>query len=757
MLRTGIAFLAGIGLIHLLPVLPDPHPWCWILSAMAVLLMLLRSRVGLALIAGIVLAWSSTAARLADDLPVVLEGVDLLVRGYVASLPDTIDTDPQFEFEITQAPAGVSPRIRLSWYDSAERPKPGELWQLVVRLKRRNGFANPGGFDYEAQLLRQGIGATGYVRNDERNVRIATASARYAVLRIRAWLAGRIAVAVGPDPMLGILQGLAVGDTSAMSASQWRVLAATGTTHLMAISGLHITMVAALAAWLGGGVVRWRHAQRLRLTAIHGRVLFGGIAAIAYAALAGFSVPTQRTLAMLCIVFAVRAACREFSVASALGIALVVVLLIDPFAPLSVGAWLSFGAVAAILLASSGRRNPEGMMRSFARTQIAVTVGLMPILLGAFGSLSLVSPLANAVAVPVFTLILVPIVLLGALLAVVSVPLASAILGLATQILRWFWPLLDQLAQAPLAQWHFPQLPGVVYVALSVGAVVMILPGITATRVTAVLLCLPAAVWRPHVPDEGEFRFTLLDVGQGLAAVVRTRSHVLVYDAGPAFRSGRDTGEVVVVPYLYSQGIRAVDTLMISHGDLDHRGGMESILRSVPVVRLLTGPSVQSTPLHRATLCQAGQRWTWDGVQFEVLHPASAEYAHDNDSSCVLRIEGSGGSALLAGDLQQEGESVVAAAGLMQTDIVVAPHHGSRTSSTDAFIDATRARFVLIPAGYRNRWGFPRQEVIDRWGASGAQPFSTQDSGAVEVDVKADGVSAPRQYRKEHRHYWRAR
>ncbi len=705
---------------------------------------------------GLILAWSAATARLADDLPTALEGIDLVVRGHVASLPDA-GADPQFEFDVVSAQTGVPSRIRLSWYEATAQPQPGELWQLVVRLKRRSGFANPGSFDYEAQLLRQSIGATGYVRSDARNVRVAPASPRYAILRIRAWLAQRLAAAVGDDPMLGIVQGLAVGSTGSMSPHQWRVFAATGTTHLMAISGLHITMVASLMGWLGGSIVRWRSAQRQRLTVIHGQVLCGGLAALVYAALAGLSVPTQRTLAMLCIAFVARAARREFSISNAFGLALIAVLLIDPFAPLAAGAWLSFGAVAVILLAVAGRRTRDGAIRNFTRTQIAVTVGLMPILLAAFGSLSLVSPLANVFAVPLFTLIVVPLVLLGSLLAALWVPAGSLVLGMAVQLLQWFWPLLVWLSELPLALWHFPRLPLAVHIALVLGALLLVLPGIAVTRLVAITLCLPALMWRPLPPAQSEFSLALLDVGQGLSVVVRTRSHVLVYDTGPAFRSGRDTGELVVVPYLRSQGIRAVDTLMISHGDLDHQGGMDSILRSLPVARVMTGPSVRSSVSRAIDPCLSGAAWTWDGVRFEVLHPAAVGYASDNDSSCVLRIQGQGGSALLTGDVQRESEQALVAAGIAQTDIVVAPHHGSRTSSTPEFVEATRPSLVLFAAGYRNRWGFPKQDVVERWRSNGARSLTTQHSGAIEMDVTVSGLREPRQFRLEQRHYWRAR
>ncbi len=758
MLRIGLALLAGHGCIHSLAALPAAQPWAWVLAALLALAALLRSKLAVVFLLGIAWAWLHAAVRLSDDLPPALEGADLVVRGYVASLPSGAPdaADPMFELDVADAPDGVPGRIRLAWYDSEQRLSPGESWQLVVRLKRRNGFANPGGFDYEGHLFRQGIGAAGYVRSDARNVRLAPPSAKYAVLRVRAWIAGHIALAAPNDPMLGILQGLAVGDTRAMSVEQWRVFAATGTTHLMAISGLHISMVAALAAWLGGCIVRWRGAQGRRLTAVHGQVLCGALAGIGYSLLAGLSVPTQRTLVMLCIYFSARALRRELNTANALGAALIGVLLIDPFAPLAVGAWLSFGAVAMILLGVGGLLTREGAIKSFARVQLAVTVGLTPVLIAAFGSLSLVSPLANAIAIPLFSLVVVPLTLLGAALAPISQLCAGAVLGLAAAVLQAFWPALLWLSQLRLAMWHVPQLPLVISAALTAGVLLLVLPGIVPTRIAALLLCVPAALWRPATPARGEFRLTLLDVGQGLSAVIHTRSHVLVYDTGPAFRSGRDTGELVILPFLRSQGVRRLDLLMVSHGDLDHRGGMRSIMTSMPVSRLLAGPSVK-VPFAQPQLCRRGQHWSWDGVEFEVLHPATIEQARDNDTSCVLRVATGGASVLLTGDIQRSSEAELVAAGLDRADIVVAPHHGSRTSSTAAFVDATRPELVLFAVGYRNRWDFPRPDVVERWHTAGARMLSTAQSGAIEVLVSAAGVQPPKEFRVEQRRYWRSR
>lgn len=757
MWRSGIAFLAGQCCVHLLPGLPSFWPWAAVLVLVAGTALFLRTYAVFAILLGFGWAWSFAHWRLADDLPAELEGRDLIVIGRIASMLDVRELDPQFEFDVEHASdERVPARLRLGWYDGDAQPRPGECWRFVVRLKRRNGFANPGGFDYEAHLFRVGIGASGYVRADEGNRKVAGPGARYVVLRTRAWIAQRMSLAAGRSPLLGVMQGLAVGDTQAMTPEQWRVFAATGTSHLMAISGLHISMVAALAAWAGGAIVRWRRAQASRITALQGQALAGSAAALGYSLLAGMSVPTQRTLVMLCIFFAARWRRRELGVANAFGIALLGVLLLDPLAPLAIGAWLSFGAVAIILLATTGRWVRDGTLVGFVRVQWAVTLGLLPFAIVAFGGQSLVSPLANALAVPAFTLIVVPLVLVGAALACMSVSAGSVALGVASKLLGVLWPLLDWLAERSWAMWFVPTLPPVYVAMLTLAVLLLVAPSVWPTRLVALLCCLPIALYRPASPLAGDFTVSVLDVGQGLAVVIGTRAHTLVYDAGPAFRTGRDTGDLVVVPFLRARGVRVVDRLVISHGDLDHQGGMRSILAAVPVDSLLVGPSVDGVT-RAAGRCVAGDRWRWDDVEFEILHPGARAVAGDNNTSCVLRVSGRGGVALLTGDIEADAERELIERGLQPADVVLVAHHGSRSSSTQAFVESTSPRFALVSAGYRNRWGFPKPEVTRRWRAAGATVIDTIASGAIEVGLSQQSGIEVREYRRESRRYWSAR
>ncbi|MDY6949026.1 MAG: DNA internalization-related competence protein ComEC/Rec2 [Pseudomonadota bacterium] len=542
---------------------------------------------------------------------------------------------------------------------------------------------------------------------------------------------------------------------------EWRVFAATGTTHLMAISGLHIGMVALLAAWGGGYIVRIPGAQSLGVTAMQGQVLAGLSAGVVYSVLAGLSVPTQRTLVMLCIYFGLRWWRRTMCIGRSLSLALIVILLLDPFAPLAVGAWLSFIAVFVILMATAGRVTREGMIASFSRVQWAVSIGLIPVLLVAFGNMSLVAPIANAFALPAFTMLIVPAVLIGTLAAMIHPSLGSPLLQLPATVLDAGWPLLEWLGRQPLAVWHAPQPSLSVSLALVAGVTLLVLPAIWPLRLVGILMCSPMMFYRAPTPASGAFELTVLDVGQGLAAVVRTHSHVLVYDTGPAFQSGRSAAELAVLPFLRQHGVRTIDLLMVSHGDDDHSGGMPDVLAALPVRAISLGPSVDAAPPGKIQ-CERGQQWRWDGVTFTVLHPGSSSGAQararrGNDSSCVLHIGGDGGTALLTGDIEAGAERELLDHGLAPVNVVVAPHHGSDTSSSRQFVGALRPDVTIFSTGYRNRWNFPRPDVVQRWRSEGARSYDTSASGALTVAHERQ-LDATKVQVREHRHtrrrYW---
>ena len=755
---AAVLFLAGSALLGALPALPSPG-WLAALAAPALLWRRRRAASAWLLIAGFAWAWLHAGERLDDRLDAALEGAELTVEGTVASLPVLRDGLARFDLDVEPRLPGVPARVRLSWYRAPVEPAAGERWRLAVRLKSPRGFMNPGGFDYEALLFREAVGATGYVRSGSASRRLAAARGARPVLETRARIAGELARVLGDRSALGILSGLCVGARERITREQWDVFAVTGTTHLMAISGLHVGLVAGFVFF---GVRRlWRLAPGCgrRIAATDAAAAASGVAALGYSLLAGFTVPTQRALIMLGVVLGLLLLRRTPRPAHHLGVALLAVLLIDPLAPMAPGFWLSFAAVGVILLGISGTTaatgGAAGRFGQYARIQWVVSLGLAPLTLWLFGRAPAVAPLVNLLLIPLFSFVIIPLALAGVALLWLLPPLGGLLLHAAAFVVERSWPAVEWAAALGGS---FGGQPGFGALALAVPGIVWLvwhrLPG----RAVALFLLLPLVLARPAAPAHGDFRLTLLDVGQGLAAVVRTHRHTLIYDTGPSFESGSDTGTLVVLPYLASQGIREVAVLVVSHEDNDHAGGARAVLARFPRARLLAGPRAAAVAGRHATPCHAGLRWRWDGVSFAIVHPPRAHGYAGNDASCVLRVSAEGGSALLPGDIERAAETALAAAGTIEAAIVIVPHHGSATSSTASFVAAVRARYAHVPAGYRNRWGFPRPDVAARWRQAGARLLTSAGSGAITHEISARrGVSAPREHRSEARKYWTAR
>lgn len=759
--------------------------------------------------------WSAARAhwRLSDALTPALEGRDLQMTGIVAGLPDDVGRGQRFRFEVESAQDGDTPvdlprTLTLGWYDGdgfdagqRQAVHPGERWQWTVRLKQPHGLANPYGFDEEAWLLSEGVRATGYVRPQRATRRDAFVfSARDSVGRAREWLRQRIEQALPSARHAGVIVALVIGDQRGIAERERQLFNLTGIGHLVSISGLHITMIAALAAaamrsaWRRGS---WRRIPLpLRLPAQKAGALAGLSVALIYVALAGFGVPAMRTLLMLAVVTAAQFGARLLPPSRVLAAALLVVLIVDPWALLWPGFWLSFGAIACILFASAGRvnqrdRQPEqgGTRRrlawrdaliSAARTQLVVTAGLVPLSAGLFGQLSLVGPLANALAIPVVSFIVTPLALLGVVLPqplcawllvgahvafALLVDLLEAMVALITVIGHGSltatpkaMSLPSAAGSAPVA-WLVPQ-PDAMTLAIAIaGTLWLLAPRGWPWRWAGMLCWLPLLLAAPSAPPSG-FSLTALDIGQGNAVLVETAHHRLLYDTGPAWPSGSDAGSRVILPYLRARGITRLDALMVSHADLDHSGGAASVLAALPV-GWFASSLVASHPLLRGQAnhvhCVAGQRWQWDGVWFEVLHPVAADRDErkTNARSCTLRIRAGGQVALLAGDIEKAQERALLdreGEGL-HAQVLLAPHHGSGTSSTASFLDAVTPEWALFQVGYRNRYRHPKAEVVERYRQRGIRMQRSDEAGAIRVDT-SPGLQV-RAYRCEQRRYWR--
>ena len=718
-------------------------------------------------------AWAAACAqqRLSDALPAEWEGRDIELVGVVASLPHPSERNVRFEFDVERvltAHAVVPRHIVLSWWANTPRDTkpaalpsvgPGERWQLTVRLRRPHGSANPHGFDYEAWMLERDLRATGYVRTRSGNYRLtpAVAAPKYWIERARGAIRDRIRDELTDAPYTGVIAALAIGDQRAIPPEQWQTFTRTGVNHLMSISGLHVTMVSGLVYALVYGL--WRRAPRLALAlpAPKAAILGALGGALFYALLAGYAVPAQRTVYMLAVVAAAIWLGRIESASTVLAAALLAVVVIDPWAVLAPGFWLSFCAVAIILYVSLGRVGREHWLESWARVQLAVTLALIPVLLAVFQQVSVVSPLANAFAIPVVSLGVVPLTLLGV------VDPTGALLQSAHFAMTLCMTLLEWLAGLPAAVWqqHAPA-PWSVLVAVLALALLLAPRGLPG-RWLGVIGLLPLFVAAPAALRAGEVEVVMLDVGQGVSAVVRTARHALLYDTGPPFGPDADSGNRIIVPYLRAAGVPRVDALIVSHDDDDHWGGAGSVLQAVPVEWMLTSlPDFDPLVLlgGPAGRCEAGQRWEWDGVRFELLHPARASYGDrgikDNDRSCVLKVEAPGGRVLLPADIERrsEEELLSRAAGRLHAEVLLAPHQGSRTSSTTAFVHAVAPRVVVFPVGYRNRFGHPHAEVMRRYVDQGVRAYRTDRDGAVLISIRPEGSISVKPYRALYRRYW---
>ncbi|HKU72212.1 MAG TPA: DNA internalization-related competence protein ComEC/Rec2, partial [Burkholderiales bacterium] len=529
--------------------------------------------------------------------------------------------------------------------------------------------------------------------------------------------------------------------------------------HLMSISGLHVTMVSGLVFALVGAL--WRRMPRLTLAlpAVKAAALAGLLAAFTYALLAGYAVPAQRTVYMLAIVAAALWLGVIESASVVLCAALLVVVLIDPWAVLAPGFWLSFGAVAVILYVSLGRIGAPHWLESWTKVQVAVTLALIPPLLALFQQISIVSPVANAVAIPVVSLLVTPLALAGAML-----PFDLVLHGAHVLMSGCMW-LLDWLAALPDAVWQQHAPPAWTVVIAAAGLALLLAPRGFPGRWLGIAGLLPLFLVTPAPLPEGGAEIVFLDVGQGNAVLVRTRNHALLYDAGPQFGPLADSGSRFIVPYLRATGVQRLDGLIVSHDDDDHWGGSASVLQAVPAGWLLTSlPDLDPlvVQMERPWRCEAGQRWEWDGVRFEILHPARDSYQdpaiRNNDRSCVLRVEAGSRSVLVPGDIERRSEEILMAnyGARLGSDVLLAPHHGSRTSSTPDFVRAVSPRMVVFQQGYRNRFGHPQRDVVERYRDIGSRLYRSDRDGAVTVAIGADGAMSVTPYRAVYRRYWQA-
>ncbi len=678
-----------------------------------------------AVLFGFFYAATFATIRLSDELPREWEQKKIEIIGVVATLPEVTERGERFRFDVEKIltkDAIVPKHISLNFYRNTKTENAsnqlnyfhaGERWQFTVRLKRPHTTYNPHGFDFEAWALAQNMRATGTIRNKSgyKKLRDFVWQPSYLVEKAREKIGNRITQTLVSKPYAGVIRALVVGDDSQISRENWNVYLRTGTIHLMSISGLHITMLAELA--FGAIAFVWRRSPSLvlHMPTRQAATVGGALIALIYACLAGLSVPTQRTLFMLMVFAAALLLSRKLPISRVLAIALLVVVLLDPWAVLAPGFWLSFSAIAMIAYVSVGRLNAANWLNEAVNTQWAVTIGMLPLLIGMFGQASIISPIANALAIPLISFVVVPLAIFGVL-----------------------WMLLPR---------GFPQ------------------------RWLGLVLLLPMLIVQAPKLAQGEMKVSVLDVGQGLAVVVQTARHVLLYDAGPRYSAQSDAGSKIIVPFLRGEGIKKLDGFVVSHNDLDHSGGAASVLAQMPVNWLASSFDMPETAhaLPKKILCAAGQTWTWDSVRFEVLYPSLESYQNfdirDNNRSCVVKVTSRYGSILLTGDIEKEAEEELLQANnygidsdVLKSDILVAPHHGSKTSSTVEFVRAVGAKHTIFTVGYLNRFKHPKPLIEKRFEESGTLLYRSDYQGELEINFSKTLPISILAWREMQPKYW---
>jgi competence protein ComEC len=689
-----------------------------------------------------------------DRLDARYEGDSMLARVRIVQFPKVADGRVSLVLE-TVDDVRIPQRVRASWFEPPVVPMLGEVWELELRLRRPRGSANPGVPDYETLLFREKVHATGYVVGGQRN-RLLWSGTASRVDEFRRRFTERAMAAAETETAAGVLAAVGAGARHLVSREQWDRFADSGTSHLMAISGLHVGLAAMLAFALGfalGGMPPWR-ANGL----VFGLVAGVGLAA-AYALVSGLGVPARRAVIMLAGAALVVLRRRQLDGAGIVALAAILVYVSDPVASLAPGFHLSFGAVV-LLVWLARRRDFGGSRRGIAAAlrrlfvmQVFLLLGLLPLTVLLFQRFTPVATPVNLLAVPLFSFVTAPLTLAALALGDICEKAALALLRVAALSIDGLEALIAAAVRLPFAHFHVAQITGVAWLLLCLPLLWVLLPPGWPGRRLAILSVASIVLWKPPPPPAACFDSWVLDVGQGLAVTIQSRGGTFLYDTGMAWRGGGSAARQMITPFLRSRGVRRLDRVVVSHADLDHSGGLAVLKREFDTGHILVG---ESLPDEEGLKCAAGQNWWSGAIRFEVLHPAGAE--EGNDASCVLRVSAGPHALLLTGDIEAAAErSLLQRRAPLGSDVVVVPHHGSLTSSSPPFVDTVHAEVAIVSAAHANRWGFPKPPVVGRWQARGAEVLDTGTSGAVYLRIcAAGGLTELRRERKERRRFWHA-
>ncbi len=786
-----LCFSLGIILVGYLPELP-PLILTFSIFVFTIILVLFRKKldplfsfsitvIGF-FVAGYTFGVVAGYQLLAGQLPDAMAERDIVVEGQIINLPQENDRRQLFTLKLTRAYLTDEPhaafeniprKINISSYGDL-RVKTGEHWRLVVKLKKPRGFVNPSGFDYQASLLRRGIGATGYIRKGDNRLLQPQPSFSLDVLRyeLQQWL-----INTSDSPQKGILVALLVGDTSLVDREQWGEMLKTGTNHLIAISGLHLGFFAIVGFFVGNFFGRFVQLVLHKYPSMMMGYVFSVGFTLFYSLIAGFNIPTIRTLIMLAVVQLALLWRRTFRGRDTLLIALVLVLLYDPLAAYDIGFWLSFGAVAMLIFCFSGRISISNATTSqriyqnhfllFIKSQWVMFIGLLIPLALLVHTSSLLAPSANFIAIPVITFFVVPCLILAALCHFTFSALEGFFLNCAELGMSVVHEWLNYLLALGAGQLN-PLIninPWAIFLAVLSVALILMPRALGNKWLGGVGLILALFIPLKQLPD---LQMLVFDVGQGTAILIRTPNHQLLYDTGPEYTENFDAGSGIIVPYLQSQGLRRLDTLVVSHNDKDHSGGLLGVLAGIDVNQMLLGELDKLIDLNKNEVrsvqpavdnCHTQAPWRWDGVHFRFITWPITPNAKANNHSCVLLVEFKGQKILLAGDIEKDVERILSEREeLAAVDIILAPHHGSKTSSTAGFLARVLPHRVIYSAGFHNQHGHPHADVQARYARMGTLPHNTAYAGALEFTWR-EGQQPYQltQYRQSQARYWYAK
>jgi len=744
---SAVAFLIGILICQNLTHLPIINWTLLILPSLYLIWKFPLLKLPLWILLGFLWFLLHAQLTLSNTFPTELESKNITVIGQITNLPRQTDYGWNFNFSVKSIGYQnkkwqFKGKIQLNWYGQAPYTLyPQQQWQLTVLLKKPRGLVNFEGFDYTKWLFEHKVKATGYVRAKDKQVLLKQAGISIDGIRYRLM---KDLEQVLQEHQRGIITALAIGEKRYISQAQRTVFQRTGTAHLFVISGLHVSLFILFTFFILKKLWRYTH-TKVNLQKHQFIAIISILATLIYTLLAGFSLPTQRAFIMVAVALLMPLLSRQIVYSHSLFLALFIVLIGNPLSVMDIGFWLSFWAVFIILYSVSNQSN-LGRLISLLKIQLIITLGLAPMVLSAFGYLSLISILANIIAIPYIGFITIPLVLIGTVLLLVSPFLASLFLQTAAYLLDILWLYLEELSTIDWAVWH-STIPSVGATVLAMlGVIIILLPRGFPAKWLGSICFLPLLFPFISSPNKGELWFTLLDVGQGLSAVIQTQHHTLVYDTGVKSRySDFNMGEAVILPFLYNQGISRIDTLLLSHDDNDHTGGALSILENLSVNSILSS-SPERFIDSRVDWCVAGQSWCWDSVTFKVLHPHS-HYMNlsDNNNSCVLQVSVGNKAILLTGDIEKQAEySLIYRYGnTLKSNILVVPHHGSGTSSTNLFIDKVQPDIALFAVGYKNPYHHPKPSILERYKQRGIQVLDSVNAGAITIRLSPKEMSEP--------------